>query len=130
MRITPLLILAFTVLAVACTAPIEQPQAPATAPTPVEETSVVEVRVEAYNFGFEPNTITVPAGSRVRFIATARDGNHGISIPAFNVNTGEFSAGETKTVEFVADKAGEYPFSCNVFCGSGHKSMKGTLIVE
>jgi cytochrome c oxidase subunit II len=90
---------------------------------------VREVHVESYNFGFEPTTITVKEGERVRLVATSREGGHGIGIPAFGVNTGEFKAGETKTVEFVADKAGEYPFFCNVFCGSGHRSMKGTLIV-
>lgn len=27
------------------------------------------------------------------------------------------------------DKSGEFPFHCDVFCGSGHESMTGTVIV-
>jgi cytochrome c oxidase subunit 2 len=34
------------------------------------------------------------------------------------------------TVEFVADKAGTFTFSCSVYCGKGHRGMKGELVVS
>ncbi|MBI5047144.1 cytochrome c oxidase subunit II [Candidatus Micrarchaeota archaeon] len=91
--------------------------------------SVVEFQITAKNWDFTPNNITVNKGDRVRFVVTSMDVTHGITIPAFNVNL-NIPAGTTKTVEFTADKSGEYPFICSVFCGEGHKNMKGTLTVK
>jgi cytochrome c oxidase subunit 2 len=38
--------------------------------------------------------------------------------------------GEATPVEFIADRAGTFPFECSHFCGLGHKKMKGELVVE
>ena len=52
-------------------------------------------------------------------------------IPAEYFNVSEMlEPGKTVSVEFVADKQGTFSFFCNVFCGSGHGNMKGTLIVK
>jgi len=91
---------------------------------------VKEFAVAASQFTFDPETIRVKEGDTVRLVVTSTDVPHGLSIPEFGVNSGAIGAGETKTVEFVANKKGTYAFFCSVFCGSGHKSMKGTLVVE
>jgi cytochrome c oxidase subunit II len=39
------------------------------------------------------------------------------------------ASGEPVTLEFVADKAGTFGFSCSEYCGSGHSSMRGRLVV-
>lgn len=88
-----------------------------------------EVKIVAKQFSFSPAEIRVKKGERVRLVVTNEDVSHGIAIPAFNVNL-QLNPGEIGTAEFVADKSGSYPFFCNVFCGSGHRDMKGTLIVE
>jgi cytochrome c oxidase subunit II len=33
------------------------------------------------------------------------------------------------TVRLTLDKAGSFVFLCDVFCGSGHEDMSGTLVV-
>lgn len=38
--------------------------------------------------------------------------------------------GEMVTIEFVADKKGEFTISCTKFCGWGHFGMKAKLIVS
>jgi cytochrome c oxidase subunit 2 len=38
--------------------------------------------------------------------------------------------GSSKTVTFVADKAGTFKFFCNVPCGEGHREMTGQLVVN
>jgi len=38
--------------------------------------------------------------------------------------------GETKTIEFTADKAGVYPFYCTNFCSALHQEMQGYLLVR
>jgi len=35
----------------------------------------------------------------------------------------------TEEMEFVAAKAGTFPFECSEYCGSGHRQMKGRLVV-
>lgn len=105
----------------------EQPEA-TEEPTETPSVQLKEFDVEAKQFVFNPGTITVEKGDLVRLHITSDGVNHGIAIPDFGVSQ-QLPAGERITVEFTADKAGEFTFFCNVFCGSGHKSMTGTLIV-
>ncbi len=100
---------------------------------PVIEEEIVKTTKEftiiAREWEFEPETITVHEGDNVILHLTTEDVSHGYSISEFGVHS-SFSPGETKTVEFVADKKGTFTTHCSVPCGSGHSSMKGTLIVE
>lgn len=86
-------------------------------------------KIVGNKFSFTPSEIRVKMGDKVRIEVTSDDDDHGIAIPAFNVNV-KFAPGKPAVAEFVADKKGSYPFFCSVFCGSGHRDMKGTLIVE
>lgn len=93
-------------------------------------TSLIKtVKVTAKQFTFEPAEIRVKQGTTVTLEIASTDVDHGIALPAFNVNS-ILKAGTTTSVTFLADKKGSYPFFCSVFCGSGHGSMRGTLIVE
>lgn len=95
--------------------------------------SVKVFKIVAKSFEFAPSEIRVKMGDKVRLEVSSADtgagSGHGIAIPAFNVNV-KVDVGKSGVAEFIADKKGSYPFFCNVFCGSGHKEMKGTLIVE
>ncbi len=91
--------------------------------------SVKEFTVVAKNWVFEPGTITVNKGDTVKMTVTSIDVAHGFALPDFGVNE-RLEAGEEVTIEFVADKTGEFTFFCNVFCGSGHREMKGKLVVN
>ena len=93
------------------------------------EPTTKEFTIIARNWEFEPETITVSEGDTVILHLTTEDVSHGYSISEFGVHA-SFGPGETKTVEFVADKKGTFTTHCSVPCGSGHSSMKGTLIVE
>jgi len=90
---------------------------------------VKEFNLVANEFEFIPGKITVNKGDRVILHIESLDVEHGIAIPQFGVSQ-TLPVSENTTVEFVADKAGIYPFYCNVYCGSGHREMKGTLIVN
>ncbi|NQV91579.1 cupredoxin domain-containing protein [Candidatus Woesearchaeota archaeon] len=96
---------------------------------PAIEEGVVEVSMIAKKWEFIPAEIKVKKGDKVKLTISSEDVDHGIALAAFDINV-KFKPGETKTVEFVADKVGTYTFSCNVFCGEGHGGMKGKLIVE
>lgn len=88
-----------------------------------------EIQVTAEKYDFKPDTITVKKGDQVKLVITATDHDHGFKIDAFHIDR-KLPKGQTVTVEFMADQAGEFPFECSHFCGLGHKKMKGKLIVE
>lgn len=90
---------------------------------------VKTIDVAASRFQFEPATITVTQGERVRLRLHSRDRTHAFAIKAFRVKTLIPKAGDVVTVEFVADKAGSFDFTCAEYCGAGHARMKGRLVV-
>jgi cytochrome c oxidase subunit II len=90
---------------------------------------LVRIRMTASKYKFDPDVITVKQGDRVELIITAIDRDHGIAIPALSVKQ-RLRKGIPTTVSFVANKVGIFPFHCSVFCGLGHRHMKGKLIVK
>jgi cytochrome c oxidase subunit 2 len=88
-----------------------------------------EINVVAKSFAFEPSTIRVKQGERIRLRLKSTDVTHGFSLPEFAVNKVIKPRKET-VVEIQANKKGKFPFSCSVYCGQGHDKMRGVLIVE
>jgi cytochrome c oxidase subunit 2 len=85
--------------------------------------------VMASQFKFEPAALSVVEGDTVRLRLRSGDRTHGIGIKAFRVKALIPKAGEAVTVEFVADRTGTFDITCSEYCGTGHRAMKGTLIV-
>ena len=83
------------------------------------------------NGNWFPETLKVAVGQRVdlriRNIDTVA---HGFVLPDLKVAVLEIKAGEVKTVSFVVDRKGRYPFLCTVWCSARHMEMRGELIVE
>ncbi len=84
---------------------------------------VREFKVDAFRFGYTPDTIKVKKGDKVKITINNIDTMHGIRIPELDVKG-------NAVLEFKADKKGEFIWYCNNFCGSSHTQMKGKLIVE
>jgi len=91
--------------------------------------NTIELDVIAKQWEFDPAIIEVNEGDTVLLHITSVDVDHGIAIPQFGVSE-NLPVGKTIDIQFIADKAGEYTFFCNVYCGSDHRSMTGTLIVN
>lgn len=85
--------------------------------------------VKADNYKFNPDTITVNQGDRVVIKAISIDKDHGIGIKALNINK-NLPKGKWVTIEFTADKKGEFTIRCSKFCGWKHFWMNGKLIVK
>lgn len=85
--------------------------------------------VTASRFHFEPASLEVTEGDQIALTLRSADGTHGIAIPEFKVKATIPKGGSPVTVEFVAEKAGTYKFECSEYCGSGHRQMKGRLVV-
>jgi cytochrome c oxidase subunit 2 len=86
------------------------------------------IKLTAKKFDFTPSEITVKKGTPVALELGSADRVHGFSLPDFKV-TARIEPGKVTRVTFTPDKTGEFVFSCNVFCGSGHEDMMGKLIV-
>ena len=91
------------------------------------ETKVIKITAQKYEFS--PETITVNLGDKVVLEVTATDTDHGFGLSAFNIDQ-KLPKGKTVTIEFVADKQGEFTIKCTSFCGWGHFGMSGKLIVS
>ncbi len=108
---------------------------PATAYAPAGPTSPPAAQapekafeVVARRFAFEPSTLEVRQGDRVRILVSSADGVHGIGIRKFKVNS-LIPRGKTVTIEFTATEAGTFPIVCSEACGDGHADMRGSLVV-
>jgi plastocyanin len=100
----------------------------------MEETSmeegVMEFVVEGSEFKFDPQTMTVPVGTKVRIVfKNMGDMTHDWRLDEFSAATAIIGPGQEETIEFVADVAGEYEYYCSV---NTHRQMGmvGILTVE
>lgn len=88
-----------------------------------------EAAMIAQIWSFAPNEIRVPAGAEVRFLVTSTDVIHGFMIENTTINA-MVIPGQITSVRYTFDKPGEYLFICHEYCGTGHHTMFGRVIVE
>jgi len=86
------------------------------------------IHLTAKKFEYGPNEITVKKGVPVVIEIVSLDRKHGFTIPDLKVRT-DVKPGATNIVRFTPDRAGTFNFHCDLFCGSGHEGMAGTLVV-
>ena len=80
-------------------------------------------------FMFLPNTITVPAGSKVTFYVTSPDVVHGFYIARTDVNM-MVVPGWVNTQTHVFKTKGTYLLLCHEYCGIGHQNMAAKIEVR
>ena len=97
---------------------------------PPANTMIKEFDVSAKKYEYNPVIVEVPVNTLVRIHLKALDREHGFEIKSVKDSCVKFKPDEPVLVEFYADKAGEFEFSCCRFCGLGHKEMKGRLIIK
>jgi cytochrome c oxidase subunit 2 len=86
------------------------------------------IPITARRFTYEPAELTLKLNEPVIFQLTTLDVVMGFSVPDFAVR-GTIIPGQTTEVAMTPTKTGEFTFLCDVFCGSGHEGMDGTLHV-
>jgi cytochrome c oxidase subunit 2 len=85
--------------------------------------------VTASRFKFEPEILQVTEGDHVSIVVRSGDTKHGFAIKKLKVKAAVPKDGTPITVEFVAAEPGTYDITCSEYCGSGHRAMRGKLIV-
>ncbi len=91
--------------------------------------SSYRVVMEAFNWGFDPAEVRVPAGAEVTFRAYSSQDFHGLAIAGTKVFL-SITRHEIAEATHTFTEPGEYPFICSDYCGAGHASMVGRIIVE
>ena len=93
----------------------------------------VVAKVVAVRSTLEPTKIEVNQGDTVTIhitnIEQTTDELHGFGLLEYNINV-VIDPGETKTIEFVAEKPGVFAYYCTNFCSALHQEMQGYLIVN
>jgi cytochrome c oxidase subunit 2 len=86
------------------------------------------LRIVAKKFDFAPSRITLKKGVPIVLEFTSPDVLMGFNVPDLRVRT-DIVPGQVARVRLVPEKAGTFMFFCDVFCGSGHEDMNGTITV-
>jgi cytochrome c oxidase subunit 2 len=86
------------------------------------------IKISAKRFNYTPGNITVKKGQPVVLELTSKDVLMGLNLPDFNVR-GDMIPEKVTRVRFTPDKTGTFTFVCDIFCGSRHEEMHGTITV-
>lgn len=81
---------------------------------PPKNENLKEFIVAGKNFSFSPNIISVKKGDEVKIIFKNEEGTHNLKIDEFNVATKVIKSGEEDSIEFIADKVGNFQYYCSV----------------
>jgi cytochrome c oxidase subunit 2 len=87
------------------------------------------IRITAKKFVYTPKEITLKKGAPVVLEFTSEDVMHGFNCTDLGIRS-DILPGKITTLRFVPNKVGTFPFHCDNFCGSGHETMTGTIIVK
>jgi cytochrome c oxidase subunit 2 len=87
------------------------------------------IPVTAERFKFTPAVIELKLGQPVVLELTTVDRKHGFQVPDLKIDE-NIEPGKVTRVRIAPDKAGTYPFHCDIFCGSGHEEMAGEIVVR
>ena len=86
------------------------------------------IKILARKFTYSPNKLTVKKGVPVVLELTTADVLMGFYVPDFDIRA-DIVPEQVTRVRLVPDKIGTFTFLCDVFCGSGHETMNGTITV-
>jgi cytochrome c oxidase subunit 2 len=83
----------------------------------------------AQAWAFIPPEIRVPAGAEVTFTATSLDILHGLNVEGTRLNM-MLIPGQVSRNTYRFKEPGEHLMICHEYCGVGHHTMAGKVIVE
>jgi heme/copper-type cytochrome/quinol oxidase subunit 2 len=85
--------------------------------------------VRAHRFAFEPARIEVNQDDLVKIELRTDDIAHSLTIDEYRIAK-RVGPGLPVTFEFRADRAGTFPFYCNLQVEEGCRQMRGVLVVK
>lgn len=92
------------------------------------EESAKVIKIIAKRYEFVPSEVVLKKGQPVVLELSTEDRSHGFSAPQLNLRS-DIPPGKPVELKLVPSKTGSFDFFCDVFCGSGHDGMTGTIKV-
>ena len=80
-------------------------------------------------WAYMPNEVHVPAGAEITFVATSLDVIHGFELEGTRLNM-MLIPGRISRNTYTFKAPGEHLLICHEYCGLGHQTMYGKVIVE
>lgn len=123
------------VLALLALAPLAQPasarERDGRANAGLQDTRSVQrsFEISARKYAFLPDRIEVDQDDLVKITLQSDDIAHSFTIDTYRIAR-RVKPGQTTVFEFRADKAGVFPFYCNLAADEGCRKMRGELIVR
>jgi heme/copper-type cytochrome/quinol oxidase subunit 2 len=87
---------------------------------------VKEIRIDLSNYKFEPSSISVKKGEKIKLILTSKDVYHTFTVDELGISI-EVFPGQTVTKEILVDKSGAFRLYCVPHESLG---MVGEFVVE
>ena len=87
------------------------------------------IDIVAKKFVFVPDVLRARKGETLILRFTAPEVTMGFNLPDFGLRT-DLAPDRVTQVQVTPDRAGTFTFLCDVFCGTGHEDMNGTLVVS
>lgn len=87
------------------------------------------IKIVAEPFRYTPNRIELKKGETVILEFTSMDVPMGFNAPAFKVRA-NILPDEPAQVQLKPQVRGTFEFFCDIVCGSGHKDMRGVIVVS
>lgn len=88
------------------------------------------ITARQFSFAVNPSPFVVNQGDTVSVDLTSADVTHGFFVEHYFTSGTTVFKGQHQTITFVANTAGTFTYFCTVFCGEGHPTMSGTLVVN
>jgi len=88
-----------------------------------------DLTITAKDFHYAPERIEVMQDDLVRLTVRSEDLAHSFTIDEYRI-VKRVPAGGATSFEFRADRAGSFPFYCNLTSESGHAMMRGQFVVR
>lgn len=86
------------------------------------------IKVVARKFEYTPNVIKLKVGVPVVLELTSEDVLMGFNVPGLRARA-DMMPGKATRLALTPAKVGTFPFQCDIFCGSGHEDMGGSIVV-
>ena len=99
------------------------------APVSAQDDNHREITIAAKDGAFQPAKVEVRQNDLVKVTFTAEDGPHSLNVDAYRIAK-RARPGRPAVFEFRADRAGTFPYYCNLSESGGSHDMKGELIVR
>ena len=90
--------------------------------------NVPVIQMTVKRFKYSPHEVHLKRGVPVVLEIRSLDVVHGFALPELGVRA-DVIPGKPARVPLRPDKTGTFTFRCDVFCGSGHEELDGSVVV-